>query len=139
MNMKEVLCFLKAEEEQALFNGRRQRFNDTIEFVKELKKYKEMWEELENFRAYEAVEISEEYLSVEGGKMKYLMKLIKQQYTKKIITIEVDKVTQAIMDEINEKIKEYINGRFYFYEGHLGKIHIKEEAQCLKKANGTKQ
>ena len=63
--------------------------------LKELKKYKEMWGELETtIRPGRVIEISEECLSTQGGVMRYLMKKIEQKYSqkkyKKTVSFEIE-------------------------------------------------
>jgi len=74
---------------------------EEVKQMKKLKKYKEMWEELESFEAYDAVEIPNEYLSVQGGAMKFIMKLIKQKYFPKPKKINYK-------DRFNELEEEFI-------------------------------
>ena len=54
--------------------------NSIIELLQRGEKFEKMWGELEDFEAHKVIMIPDEYLSVEGGNMKYLIKLIKQRY-----------------------------------------------------------
>ncbi|MCK4320969.1 hypothetical protein KAX08_00400 [candidate division WOR-3 bacterium] len=103
---------------------------ENFKHLQELKKYKEMWEELKyKLKLGTPIELPGSDLSKFGtlDVINFVIKRLEQKYTKKIITIELDKVTEAIMDEINKKIKQHINRRWFNYEGNLGKISIKED------------
>ena len=77
-------------------------WESNLKRLKELKKHKEMWEEMEGFfEPGKIFVVPEEYLGEEGGVMQYIVKTIKQTYFPK----PFNKTHQLLM-ELDELVQE---------------------------------
>lgn len=97
MEVKEAIEFIKDEIMFADDNYDEDKIkqrDEIISLLQELKKYKKIVDDIENYEVKENFTVPDEYLGIQGGVMKYVIKTIKQKYfpqtVKKVITIEVE-------------------------------------------------
>ena len=130
MNKEE---FLKAlSKEGLLIYGT--TWLENFKRLQELKKYKEMWGELEEIiKPGRMIVVPEEYLLIEGGVIQYLIKYIKQKYfpsQKTVLTLEIEsQYKECIADNLKE-IYSFINsangGAVEEFHGHITLTGIKD-------------